>query len=156
MFYSYLKELGFELNPYDPCVANKMINGKQCTIAWYVDDTKISHVDHKVVSHVIQQLEERFGKMTVKRGSGHVFLGMHIDYQENGTAEIMMREYLEEAIAESGLDVARQAATPARRDLFDIDERSPFLEKRKLKHSTAWSQNCYTSLYVPAWMSYSQ
>ena len=24
------------LNPYDPCVASKVINGKQCTIAWYV------------------------------------------------------------------------------------------------------------------------
>lgn len=33
MFYSYLKELGFELSPYDPCVANKMINVKRCTIA---------------------------------------------------------------------------------------------------------------------------
>ena len=28
-----LKGLGFKLNPYDRCVANKMINGKQCTIA---------------------------------------------------------------------------------------------------------------------------
>ena len=36
---------GFELNPYDSCVANKMINGKQCTILWHVDDLKISHVD---------------------------------------------------------------------------------------------------------------
>eukprot|EP00957_Ditylum_brightwellii_P140482 10703377-Ditylum_brightwellii.AAC.1 len=27
-----LKELGFEVNPYDPCVANKTIQGKQMTI----------------------------------------------------------------------------------------------------------------------------
>ena len=27
-----LKEMGFELNPYDLCVANANINGKQCTI----------------------------------------------------------------------------------------------------------------------------
>ena len=33
MFTSFLtKELGYELNPYDQCVANKMINGKLCTI----------------------------------------------------------------------------------------------------------------------------
>ena len=31
------------LNPYNPCVANCMIGGMQCTIAWYVDDNKISH-----------------------------------------------------------------------------------------------------------------
>ena len=35
-----LKDVGFNLNPYDKCVANKTINGKQCTIAWYVDDNK--------------------------------------------------------------------------------------------------------------------
>ena len=26
-------EFGFEINPYDPCVANKMVNGKQQTVA---------------------------------------------------------------------------------------------------------------------------
>jgi hypothetical protein len=40
-----LEEWGFEINPYDWCVANKMIDGKQCTIVWHVDDLKISHVD---------------------------------------------------------------------------------------------------------------
>jgi Reverse transcriptase (RNA-dependent DNA polymerase) len=128
MFYTYLKNLGFELNPYDPCVANKMIDGKQCTIAWYVDDTKISHADPAVVSQIIDQLEERFGKMTVTRGKKHVFLGMNVTYTPHGTAEIIMRDYLEEAIAESKLDVRRTASSPARRDLFEIDEASPPLE----------------------------
>ena len=40
-----LVEWGFEINPYDCCVANKTVNGKQCTILWHVDDLKISHVD---------------------------------------------------------------------------------------------------------------
>ena len=107
MFYTYLKDIGFELNPYDPCVANKMIDRKQCTIAWYVDDTKIAHADSNVESQIIEQLEERFGKMTVTRGKKHVFLGMNITYTPHGTAEIIMRDYLEEAIAESTLDVKR-------------------------------------------------
>jgi hypothetical protein len=29
---SQLEEWGFVINPYDWCVANKMINGKQCTM----------------------------------------------------------------------------------------------------------------------------
>ena len=65
--------MGFRLNKYDPCVANKMINGKQCTIVWYVDDNKISHVDSKVVDQIILAIEEKFGKMTVKLGKNHVF-----------------------------------------------------------------------------------
>jgi hypothetical protein len=38
-----LKDMGFTPNPYDPCVMNKNIKGSQCTIAWHVDDIKISH-----------------------------------------------------------------------------------------------------------------
>ena len=35
-----LLSIGFELNPYDPCVANKMIGGQQMTLCWHVDDMK--------------------------------------------------------------------------------------------------------------------
>ena len=49
IFKGYLEKLGFVLNPYDPRVANKVIDDKQCTICWNVDDTKILHVDSKVV-----------------------------------------------------------------------------------------------------------
>jgi hypothetical protein len=48
-----LRSQGFELNPCDPCVAKKMINGKQFTLTWHVDDIKISHDDHKEVTKVI-------------------------------------------------------------------------------------------------------
>lgn len=32
LFTSTLKGMGFKVNPYDRCVANKTINGKQCTL----------------------------------------------------------------------------------------------------------------------------
>ena len=38
-----LKSLGYEINPYDPCIANKNINGKQMTICWHVDDLFVGH-----------------------------------------------------------------------------------------------------------------
>ena len=66
-FKNCLEHLGFKLNPYDPCVTNKMVNGEQCTIFWYVDDSKISHVDPKTVDWVIENIEKKIGKMTVKR-----------------------------------------------------------------------------------------
>ena len=40
----------FVINPYDWCIANKMIDGKECTIIWHVDDLKISHVDPEAVT----------------------------------------------------------------------------------------------------------
>jgi hypothetical protein len=42
------------INPYDWCVANKTINGKQCTVLWHVDDIKVSHKDPDVVTQVLE------------------------------------------------------------------------------------------------------
>jgi hypothetical protein len=42
-----LEKIGFVFNPYDPCVANKLIDGKQHTVRFYVDDLKSSHVNSK-------------------------------------------------------------------------------------------------------------
>jgi len=49
-FVKSLKSIGFELNPYDPCVANKMIDGKQMTICFHVNNCKLSHRKHCLVS----------------------------------------------------------------------------------------------------------
>ena len=68
-FVTRLKSMGFQLNPNDPCVTNMVITGKQCTICWYVDDLKISHESEDVVSDIIFKIEQRFGKMKVKRGN---------------------------------------------------------------------------------------
>ena len=51
-----LKMCGFTNNQYDWCIANKMVNGKQCTIAWHVDDLKISHKDSTVIDEIILHL----------------------------------------------------------------------------------------------------
>ena len=56
----YLKEYGFVLQRYDSCVANKVINGKQCTIVWWFDDLKISHMDNTVVKEVIKWLKDKY------------------------------------------------------------------------------------------------
>jgi hypothetical protein len=129
LFTGTLQDMGFELNPYDTCVANMTINGKQCTIAWYVDDNKISHVEPEVVTQIVAKIEERFGKMTVTRGKKHVFLGMDICFMDNGTATIKMKEYLKEAMSEFGEQISKSAASPAKRDLFEIDEDSEILGK---------------------------
>jgi hypothetical protein len=42
-----LESIRLKLNPYDPCVANKKVNGTQMTLCWHVDDLKVSHVDPK-------------------------------------------------------------------------------------------------------------
>ena len=100
-------------------------------IAWYVDDNKISHVDPDVVTKVIEKIEERFGKMSVTRGKKHVFLGMEICFLDNGTATIGMKEYVKEAISEFGEIIDKSAASPAKRDLFEVDGEAENLEKAR-------------------------
>ena len=41
---SELEDHGFKVNPYDPCVANKMINGEQMTVTCHVEDLIAIHV----------------------------------------------------------------------------------------------------------------
>jgi hypothetical protein len=75
-----LVKWGFEINPYGWCVANKIIDGKQCTIVWHGDDLKISHVDPEAVEGVLDLLNERYGKkkpLVTTRGKIHEYLGMH-------------------------------------------------------------------------------
>ena len=88
-----------------------------------MDDTKTSHVNPAVVSNIIRKLESKFGKMKVVQGDEHVFLGMNVRYnRKERNAIINMKNYLSEAINKSGLIINRSAATPASKELFDIDE----------------------------------
>jgi hypothetical protein len=57
-FVKSLTDIGFIINPYDPCVANKIIEGKQMTICFHVDDCKLSHCKKKVVDTVIEYLRQ--------------------------------------------------------------------------------------------------
>ena len=39
-----------------------MIKGKQCTITWYVDDMKMSHVKQQVLKDLLTLLNKEFRK----------------------------------------------------------------------------------------------
>ncbi len=52
-----LQEMGFGINPYNPCVVNKMVNRTQMTIRWYVDDLMMSHLSHDEIMQVLQGIK---------------------------------------------------------------------------------------------------
>ena len=67
-----LEDFGFAVNPYDPLVANKMLNGSQMTVAWHVDDLKIYHKDSLDVTNFLHNFGQIYGgRMTVHRGKVH-------------------------------------------------------------------------------------
>ena len=96
-----VQTLGFTINPYDSCVTNKDIEGSQCTIAWYVDDLKISHKQESVVESIFEDLQAEFGQqapLTVTRGKKHNYLGMDIDFSEQGKVKFTMPHMINEIV----------------------------------------------------------
>ena len=81
---------GFELNPYDPFVANKMIGGKQIIVFWHMDDLKVSHVDPKEVTKFMEWIEKVYGDLRIKRGKVHKYLGMKLDFWTPGELRLTM------------------------------------------------------------------
>jgi hypothetical protein len=111
-----LQEWGFTINPYDWCVANKTVHGRQCTVLWHVDDLKISHEDPDVVTSLIGHLEQTFGQeapLTIMRGNVHEYLGMTIDYGVPGKVKISMNDYVRNVIEEVPEDMDGVALSPA-------------------------------------------
>ena len=88
-FAKSLTDIGPTINPYDLCVANKMIDGKQMTICWHVDNLKARHVRPKAVDQIIKYLQQEYyesifedgsGTMSVSQGKVHKYFGMDLDY----------------------------------------------------------------------------
>ena len=118
-------ELGFAVNPYDWCVVNKIINGKQCTVGWHVDDLKISHQDSQVVDDILHKLNGRYGKespLVVTRGRVHEYLGMKMDFTTPGKVILSMPDYIDTLTKEIPSDLRKGASTtPAAGHLFSTN-----------------------------------
>ena len=121
-FRASIEAIGYEVNPYDPCVANKQINGKQHTISWHVDDLKSSHVDPKVNDDFHKWLQKEHGQVkevTAHRGTKHVCLGMTLDYSKDGEVKVDMVDYVQSMIDEFPEELSGRAATVANDGMFD-------------------------------------
>ena len=55
------------MNPYEKCTANKIINGKYCTIQWYMDNNKVTHDSEDVITGVIDITKKHFGELGVSK-----------------------------------------------------------------------------------------
>jgi hypothetical protein len=137
-----LMDIDFVINPYDPCVANKNIEGEQMTICFHVDDCKLSHRKIKVMDSMIEYLRQEYesifedgsGAMTVSRGKIHKYIGMTLDYTIRGQVKITMFDYVDEILtafdkAEPKGGGTKTSASPD--SLFKVDESYERLKQDK-------------------------
>jgi hypothetical protein len=80
-----LESIGFKANPYDPCMANRMVNDKQQTVTWLVDDLESCHVDASVNDDFLKWLNKMYGDIEIApvkatRGKVHDYLAMKLDF----------------------------------------------------------------------------
>ena len=118
-----LEGLGFKINPYDPCVANKDIHGEQLTVVWHVDDLKVLHKDKNVVSAFCVKMSQLYGSGTKSSwGKVHDFLGMDLDWSSDGVFIVSMIKYLQKIIDDLQEEICTTRVTPANDNLFKIRE----------------------------------
>ena len=141
LFYKKLSNdlinMGFTLNPYDPCVANKTINGKQMTIVWHVDDLKISHVDPEEVTKMCNKLKELYGEIVVHRGKVHDYLGMQLTFKDDGKLDVNMVPYVNETSKMFPEELNGIVRTPAADCLLNVNPNGIKLDTKKtVPHSS--------------------
>eukprot|EP00804_Cyclotella_cryptica_P005141 CCRYP_018676-RA/>CCRYP_018676-RA protein AED:0.47 eAED:0.17 QI:0/0/0/0.75/0.33/0.25/4/0/800 len=116
-----LEAFGFVVNDYNPCVANKIVNGMQMTVMWHVDDLKVSHRDGKKITKLLVYLGQIYGPgITVNRGRRHDYLGIDFDFSEDGVAHLTMTKHLEKIFEDFPEEIGKECTLPASEHLFEV------------------------------------
>jgi hypothetical protein len=114
-------ETPFVINPYDPCIVNATINGKQMTTTWHVDDLKVSHVDPFQITKFVAYLASIYGNgLVVHRGKVHDYLGMDLNFANKGIAQILMITYTTKVLTNFPEAITTSCATLAANHLFTV------------------------------------
>ena len=122
LYVKTLKDMGFELNPYDKCTANMMIDGKQCTILFHVDDNKLSHVNPNVVTNILIKITEHFGDLITTIGDSHDFLGNLIKITKDGLVAIEQYQHIDESLKTFGETFAHNVSSPCAQHLWNVND----------------------------------
>ena len=103
------------MNPYDPCIANMMTKGgKQLRVVWHVDDLIVSCEDDFELTKFSCYLGSIYGmKLSMHMGRKHDYLGVDMEFCEDGALEVSMFKYLKNVIKEFPEIIRGRAATPA-------------------------------------------
>jgi Reverse transcriptase (RNA-dependent DNA polymerase) len=129
-----LIEFGFKINPYDPCVENKQVDGTQMTVSWHVDALKVSHANSKHIDDFITWVKQTYGtigEVKTTRGKVHQYLGMKLDYTVKRQVTIDMVDYVNKMISEFPQENLKGAGvtSPWSENVFQVNEASPLITK---------------------------
>ena len=116
--------MGFEVNPDEPYVWNKMVKGKQMTVVLYVDDLKVSFCEEDGNGELdvfLSDLSNVYGKLESNRDGVFDYCGINIDYGTRGVCKLSTTKYTETAAEDFEAvhgKIRKGAKTPAQNNLF--------------------------------------
>ena len=91
-----LVNIGFEINPYNPCVASRIKVDKQHTVLFHVDNSMPIHMNHKF-NYKSKEWKNRdygkHGKVNANIVKVHEYLGITIYFIEKSKVKINMDDY---------------------------------------------------------------
>ena len=137
-----LKNIGFLPNTVDPCIMNKIVDGKQCTLAIFVDDILALSVDTKTLEWLLAELRKEFDDVKADTGNDLSYLGMHIELTK-GKVQVSMTQFLKELLDDFG--PVKQCNTPATSRLFDNAAAEELNDTEKKKFHTVVAKLLYLS-----------
>ena len=78
-------------------MTNKIVNRKQHTVSWNVNNLKFSHVNKNVNDNFMEWIKEKYGiirEVKVSCRKIHEYLGMTLDYMVKEPVTINMYDYV--------------------------------------------------------------
>ena len=102
-----------------------MIDGKQMSIMFHIDDLLLSFIDPHIVTLYIKKLEVAYTKrdpLTVTRGPVNKYLGMTFDLRVSGQVALSQYDFIKKLYDSLPEDMKEQRyrKTPAPEDLFKV------------------------------------
>ena len=136
-FCNDIKSIGFEVNPYDLCVANHIVQ-EQDTVCWHVDDLKSSHIDSKVNDEFLKWLiktyaSDEIGQVKAICGTRHDYLAMILNFLIPGVLQVDMTLYVHSMIEDFPDKFSGKSKTPWNENLFKVDPTSKPLDIKRAK-----------------------
>ena len=138
LFYNYFRniledKMGYRVSAYDDCVFNLFDSDGIIisTIVIHVDDGFVTGKSEETLDVFFESLKTHLGEITICRGRIHNYLGMVMDFQHRGLVHITIQKMIESIILDWNVSTSRN--TPAKSDLFDIDESSATVNEEMSK-----------------------
>ena len=105
------------------------------TVIWHIDNLMGTCTDDFELTKFSCYLAKIYGpKLSMHMGNKHNYLGVDLEFNDDGTLDVLMVNYLKRVIAEFPEMITGKAATPAVNHLFTVRDKK---EAKALKEERA-------------------